>query len=469
MSEKVTRWEKLLSSARYDTKENATESENSRSTYLIDVDRIIYSSHFRILQDKTQVHPLAKSDYVRTRLTHSLEVAGVGRSLGFSIGQYIVDKYKLKNITEHDFGYILQAACLAHDIGNPPFGHLGEESIIAFFRSKKDDLLQKITQEEYKNLITFDGNSQGFRIITNLAGWDKQGGLRLTYATLGAFCKYPRSYVSSETLEQYKKENNLDYIVGSTKSGVLSSEKEIFEGIAEKLGLIRLIEGETFFYRHPLAFLVESADDICYCIADIEDAFFVNIISLKEVESLLAPIARNPNKVDAQGEQKYKGDARKRTTELRAETFYKQMDKRKKVEWLRGKAIGNLIEEVEKVFIKHEEEILRGEFNNELLKLTIFSEEIAECKYFARTHIYSSHDKISGEITGIEAISGVLEELYTVISNFNHPKAVRINTLLDNRLDPKKSHYENLILIIDIISEFTDRNILNFLKMLRGI
>lgn len=460
MLKKAMSWQNLLSSARYDTPESTTESENSRSTYLIDVDRIIYSSHFRILQDKTQVHPLAKSDYVRTRLTHSLEVAGVGRSLGFSIGQYIVDKYKLKHITEHDFGYILQAACLAHDIGNPPFGHLGEESIISFFQSKKDDLLKKITQEEYNNLITFDGNSQGFRIITNLAGWDKQGGLRLTYATLGAFCKYPRSYVFSATLEQYKKDNNLDYIIGSAKSGILSSEKKIFEEVAGKLGLIRLIEGETFFYRHPLAFLLESADDICYCIADIEDAFFVNIISLKEVEALLAPIARNPNK--------YKGNARQRASELRAQPFYKQMDNRKKVEWLRGKAIGNLIEETQRVFIENEEKILKGEFNSELLKLTIFAEEIAECKSFARSNIYSSHDKISGEITGIEAITGVLEELYNVVDNFNHPKSVRINKLLDNKLDPKKSHYENLILMIDIISEFTDRNILDFLKVLRG-
>lgn len=460
MISNAKKWEKLLSPLRYDTQEFSADNEKLRSTYLVDVDRIIYSSHFRILQDKTQVHPLAKSDYVRTRLTHSLEVGGVGRSLGFSIGKFLVDKYNLKNITEHDFGYILQAASLAHDIGNPPFGHVGEEAIISFFKAKKEELLQKITEEEYNNLITFDGNSQGFRIITHLAGWDKDGGLRLTYATLGAFCKYPRAYVEADIIEKYKTENNLDFLPGSHKSGISAYEKEIFEKVATELGLIRLIEGETFFYRHPLAFLLESADDICYCIADIEDAYFVNTISLKEVESLLAPIARSPNK--------YEGDAKKRASELRSAPFYKKMDNRKKVEWLRGKAIGNLIEEVQRVFIENEELILSGNFSNEILKLTIFSNEIYECKDFAKNNIYGSYDKVRGEITGIEAITGVLQELCDVIDDFDHPKSERINKLLYNRLNSKKSYYDNLVSILDIISEFTDRNILDFLKVLRG-
>jgi dGTPase len=453
-------WDKLLNSKRVGEEGNAYEGEKLRSPYLVDVDRIIYSSHFRSLQDKTQVYPLAKSDYVRTRLTHSLEVAGVGRSLGFAVGEYIINKYDLKNISVHDFGYILQAAGYAHDIGNPPFGHLGEEAIKEFFKSHKDRFLANISEAEYNNLITFDGNSQGFRIITNLAGWDSQGGLRLTYATLASFCKYPRSFVDAGVLAQYKKDKGIEYIVGGSKSGILQSEKAIFENMAMELGLIRLIEGESIFFRHPLAFLLESADDICYCVADVEDAFFVNLISLKEAESLLAPIARSP--------KKYEGDSRKRTSELRSQSFYKSMDDRKKVEWLRGKAISNLIEAVREVFIANEEAILRGEFNNELLKLTIFAEEIKEVKTFATAHIYSSHDKTNGEIMGIEVISGVMEELCNVIDKFSHPKSVRINRLLSRKIDPKKSYYENLVSIVDIISEFTDRNILSFLKVLKG-
>ncbi|MDR0485000.1 MAG: dNTP triphosphohydrolase [Alphaproteobacteria bacterium] len=460
MSKQKMSWDKLLSPQRVDTPISSVEGEKLRSPYLVDVDRMIYSSHFRTLQDKTQVYPLAKSDYVRTRLTHSLEVGGVGRSLGFAVGEYIINKYKLKNITVHDIGYILQAVGLAHDIGNPPFGHLGEESIKEFFKERKEKLLQKITEEQYNNLISFDGNSQGFRIITNLAGWDAQGGFRLTYATLAAFCKYPRSFVDADVLNKYKEENNLEYVVGGSKSGIFLSEKEIFDGVASEVGLIRLIEGQSIFFRHPLAFLLESADDICYCVADIEDAFFINLISLKEAESLLAPIARSPNK--------YEGDARKRTSELRTQPFYKKMDDRKKIEWLRGKAISNLIEATKDIFIENEELILKGEFNNELLKLTIFAEEIKECKSFAQTHIYSSHDKTSGEITGIEAITGVMIELCNMIDNFSHPKSVRINRLLNRKLDPKKSYYENLVSVVDIISEFTDRNILAFLKVLKG-
>ncbi len=456
-------WGKLLSSIRYSSSsETEIKSvENARSPYLVDVDRIIYSSHFRKLQDKTQVHPLSKSDYVRTRLTHSLEVAGVGRSLGFGVGQYVVEKYKLRGITEHDFGYILQATGLSHDIGNPPFGHLGEEAITAFFKSKEKELLERISPSEYNNLINFDGNSQGFRIITNLAGWDFEGGLRLTYSTLGAFCKYPRSFILNSKIDDYKKQKNLQYLTGAAKSGILDSEKKIFENVAEDLGLIRLIDKESIFYRHPLAFLLESSDDICYCISDIEDAFFVKIATLKDVEKLLAPIARNP--------LKYLGNAKARTTELRTTSFYRKMDDNKKIEWLRGKAISNLIADVQRVFLENEEKIMGGNFNEELLKLTIFSEEIAECKHFATNRIFTSHDKINGEIMGIEAITGVLEELYKVINNPKHPKSSRINSLLQRKIDHTNTFYNNLVLIIDTVSDFTDRNILDFYRVLRGI
>ena len=397
-------WEQLLSSKRLG--ENTTETTNTkRSSYLIDVDRIIYSSHFRKLQDKTQVHPLAKSDYVRTRLTHSLEVAGVGRSLGYNIGQKIVEKYNLQNINEHDFGYIVQAACLAHDIGNPPFGHVGEDAIIAFIKEHKQELMLSMQGREFDNLLGFDGNSQGFRIITNLAGWKNEGGLKLTYATLGTFCKYPR----------LNTKISIDNMVGTNKVGIMDTEADIFKNVADELGLISLIEGESIYYRHPLAFITEAADDICYCIADIEDAFFVTLSSLKDVESLLAPIARSP--------RKYLGDAKERTSDLKKESFYKKLDPRKKVEWLRGKAISNLIAEVELVFLNNEEGILNGTFNNELLKETIFNESIEECKKYARSHIFNSIDKIHGEIKGIGAIYGILEEFYNIIKYPDHPKS----------------------------------------------
>ncbi len=474
-------WERLLSAKRLG--ETDYQKTQDRSPYLIDVDRLIYSTHFRKLQDKTQVHPLSKSDYVRTRLTHSLEVSSISRSLGYAVGRYIIDKYNLQNISEHDFGYIVQAAALAHDIGNPPFGHLGEDAISAFFQSNKEILKKyNLSQEEYDNLTCFDGNSQGFRIITNLAGWKNDGGLKLTYATLGTFLKYPCGFASKETLtklysthknnfviDKYTENFDYKYIIGTKKTGIMKNELTNFLAITKDLGLLQLHKKLPIFYRHPLAFLTESADDIGYCIADIEDAFFVGLLSLAEVELALAPIARHP--------KKYTGDAKERTKNLRLADFYKKMDNRKKVEWLRGKAISNLIAEVSQAFIANEEMILKGAFNCELIGMTPFVDNIKDCKLIAREKIFHSHDKITAEIKGIEAIDGTLEELFKMIINPTHPKSKRILNLLEKKMiidtehlitNSATSFYQKLCLIIDILSDFTDRNLLEFYAILKG-
>jgi dGTPase len=473
-------WEKLLSAKRLGEPE--TTKTTVRSQYLIDVDRLIYSTHFRKLQDKTQVHPLSKSDYVRTRLTHSLEVASISRSLGYAVGQHIVEKYQLKGITEHDFGYIAQAAALAHDIGNPPFGHLAEEAINAFFESKQSLLLQQgITHEQFENLVCFDGNSQGFRIITNLAGWKNDGGLKLTFATLGTFLKYPTGFAPSKivsntyikhmsefVINTYGEKSDNPCIIGTKKTGIMQTELDIFNVVAQDLGLIQLTDSYPLYYRHPLAFLTEGADDIGYCIADLEDAFFVGILDLSEVENILAPIARHPDK--------YSGDSKERTKTLKTTDFYKKMDSRKKVEWLRGKAISNLISAVVDVFIEHEELILKGKLNAELLSLTPFAEDIHNCKETARTYIFNSHDKITAEIAGITAIVGTLDELLNMILNPAHPKSKRIMNLLENKLiiddketliNPSYPFYDKICRIVDIVSDFTDRNLLDFYRMLK--
>lgn len=473
-------WERLLSSKRLGESENTKNRD--RSPYLIDVDRLIYSTHFRKLQDKTQVHPLSKSDHVRTRLTHSLEVASISRSLGYAVGQYIVKKYQLENITEHDFGYIVQAAALAHDIGNPPFGHLAEEAINAFFKSKHNLLLEHgITNEQFENLVCFDGNSQGFRIITNLAGWKHDGGLKLTFATLGAFLKYPSGFAPSKIISNtylkhmenfiinsYGEKSENPCIIGTKKTGIMQTELEIFNIVAKDLGLLQLTDSYPLYYRHPLAFLTECADDIGYCIADLEDAFFVGILNLADIENILSPIARHPDK--------YTGDAKERTKNLKTSDFYKKMDSRKKVEWLRGKAISNLVASSIEVFINNEELILQGKFNAELLSLTPFAPDIEECRKTARTYIFNSHDKITAEITGISAIEGTLNELLNMILNPTHPKSRRIMNLLENKLiiddksnliDDNYPFFDKICLIVDIISDFTDRNLLDFHRMLK--
>lgn len=438
---------------------NVKPNDTVRAPYLIDVDRLIYSKFFRKLQDKTQVYPLSGSDYVRTRLTHSLEVSGVGRSLGFGIGEYLVKKYDLLDITSHDFGYILQAACLAHDIGNPPFGHLGEDAIVNFFKERKDELLNHISKEEYYNLLNFDGNAQGFRIITNLAGWNGDGGLRLTYATLGAFCKYPHKIVLHDD-----DIVNIDYL-GAKKYGVFKTEHHIFDNMIASLALEAITyQGHTLtnaYFRHPLAFLVEAADDICYCVADIEDAFLVNIITLQDVEELLAPIARSA--------EKYAENTKERIKNLRKEAFYKDMSSVRKVEWMRGKAISNLVGAVQQVFISNEEQILNGDLNADLLSLTPYHQDILRCRQFALKKIFVSHIKLNAEIKGLNAISVVLNEFYNIIIKPAHPKSLRINNLFNNIIDVHKySFYENLVRTIDLVADFTDHKLLEIAEIIKS-
>lgn len=459
----IMKWIHLLSNNRYEKKSSkqtiTTTKQDFRSPYLVDVDRIVYSSYFRKLQDKTQVYPLAKSDYVRTRLTHSLEVSGVGRSLGYHIGKEIIKKYSLENISEHDFGFLLQAACLAHDIGNPPFGHLSEAVIQNFFLEKKEFLLNQMSEEEFYSIANFDGNAQGFRIITKLAGWGEEGGLKLTSATLGTFLKYPRGDVNTKNTS----------VISNKKIGIFYSELDALNKLSEDLQLIKIKGYNHSYYRHPLAFLVEAADDICYCIADIEDSFFVKITTLKEVEELLAPIARSPNK--------YIGDTLTRVNNLRKEHFYSKMTDQQKIEFLRGKAIGNLIDESAKIFLNNEEDILKGNFNSEILSLTVFSNEIFECKKFANKRIFKSHDKIISEITGMCAIENILQELFSIMFNNRTPKLQRIANLFGININTKdeilvfkeKSAFTKLQTITDIISDYTDRNLIDLYKCIKGL
>lgn len=480
-------WFNLLCSKRLGI-DNTQNGDDNRSPFLVDVDRLIYSAHFRKLQDKTQVHPLSKSDFVRTRLTHSLEVSSVARSLGYNVGQYVLNKnpeLSKNNITEHDFGYIVQAAALAHDIGNPPFGHLGEYAISDYytnlFANPPASLdVRQLTLQEKQNLCNFDGNSQGFRVITNLAGWRNQGGLRLTYATLGAFLKYPRGYASAQNIAQsynnlsnsIKQQSTQTCLIGHKKTGVLLNEETHLQTIASSLGLANISSTYLLYKRHPLAFLTEAADDICYCIADLEDAFFVGLITLAEVEELLIPIVRRYSK--------YNGSKEERINALRKESFYNALDSRKKVEFLRGKAVSNLINAVSQEFIAHGDLLLQGTLNNDLLALTEFKEDIAKCKKIAREKIFTSHHKINAEISGIAVINQVMQDLTHLILHPNSTLSrlllnyLNKNFILENAKEllgenSKLSLYNKFLLINDIVSDFTDRNIFNFNKILKGL
>ncbi len=246
-------WPKLLNPNRMGRK-NETYKD-VRSPFEVDYDRIIFSSAFRRLQDKTQVFPLSESDYVRTRLTHSLEVSCVGRSIGSIVGAAICKKYKLA-IPPSDFGSIIATACLAHDLGNPPFGHSGEDAIRHWFIHSEvaNNIKQKIPAALHSDFVEYEGNAEGFRLVTKILHPESRGGLQLTYATLGAFSKYPIQSGVREELRQNR--------AGAKKYGFFHSEKDSFEEVAKNLGLIRRDKKHLWWCRHPLAFLMEAADDM---------------------------------------------------------------------------------------------------------------------------------------------------------------------------------------------------------------
>ena len=267
-------WEQLLSLKRFgDTKKRLrNQQDETRIGFEVDFDRVIFSDSFRSLQDKTQVIPLSKTDFVHTRLTHSLEVSVVGRSLGRIVGKQLLEKYpELQQLgyQANDFGAIVASACLAHDIGNPPFGHSGEKAIGEYFKTGKGQHYKnELSDKQWQDLIDFEGNANGFKILTETRE-GINGGLRLSYATLAAFMKYPK--------ESLPKKPTADII--DKKFGFFQSEKELYIDVATDLGLKKVRTGnDVTFSRHPLAFLVEAADDICYTIIDFEDGINLGLI-----------------------------------------------------------------------------------------------------------------------------------------------------------------------------------------------
>jgi len=345
-------WEQLLSLKRYgDTNKRLRKEQNeTRLGFEVDYDRIIFSSAFRSLQDKTQVIPLSKTDFVHTRLTHSLEVSVVGRSLGRLAGQKILEKHpQLKEIHGYqmnDFGAIVAAACLAHDIGNPPFGHSGEKAIGEYFSlGNGKRFKEQLTDKEFQDLIKFEGNANGFKILTeNRPGIE--GGLRLSYATLGAFIKYPK-----ESLPHKPTKN-----IGDKKFGVFQTEKEIFEEIAEELGLKNVRNGEfTAFSRHPLAFLVEAADDICYTIIDFEDGINLGLIDEEYALEYLIKLVKNS---------------------INTSKYNSLTSTADRLSYLRALAINTLITEAVAIFLENEEAILKGEFHESLFDKSSYEAQI---------------------------------------------------------------------------------------------
>jgi dGTPase len=375
-------WEQLLSLKRFgDTEKRIrAEQDETRLGFEVDYDRIVFSSSFRSLQDKTQVIPLSETDFVHTRLTHSLEVSVVGRTLGRRVGQELLKRHpKLSELgyTFNDFGAIVASACLMHDIGNPPFGHSGEKAIGEYFKTGKGlrykDELRPI---EYQDLIDFEGNANGFKIVTETkAGID--GGLRLSYATLGAFMKYPK--------ESLPKKPTSD--ISDKKYGFFQSDKEVFLDVIKELGLINRSDDYISYQRHPLAFLVEAADDICYTIIDFEDGINLGLI---EEDYALEYMSKLIHKINR-------------------EKYYGLEHTKDRTAYLRAIAINALIDEAVAIFLDNEDAILDGTFNRSLLDKCKYEAQINDIIKISVEKIYQSKEVIEKEVAGYRIIADLLD------------------------------------------------------------
>lgn len=436
------RWLELLSTVRIGSKKPTTEP--TRSPFHKDYDRIIFSQSFRQLNRKTQVHPLTQHDGIHTRLTHSLEVSCIGRSLGMLAAEKI--KHHLPMwISAADIGAIIQAACLAHDIGNPPFGHSGEYAIREWFDdASHTNFLQDLSPEQEADVRQFEGNAQGLRLLTQIDYHPHDGGMRLTYATLGAYLKYP--WLSKTIASQGNIPANQ-----RAKFGCYQAEKDILQQIASQLGLIQL--ADHHFCRHPLTYLLEAADDICYALIDLEDGITLNMLSYAEVEPIFLAL------IDDYG--------------IPAELNMPNMTWQQKIAALRGRVMKRLVDEVSTAFAKQHDQILSGKLQGSLLDYcpADISLGINQAKALAREKIFEHPQKAGLEIIGHQSLQTILDAfipLTTPGKSLNFKQQRLMSILHRSGLFFQQNHYENIMQVLDIISKFSDHQAYQLAQELRG-
>ena len=435
-------WHNLLSSQRSGSKPG--NHEPSRSAFEQDYDRIIFSHPFRRLQDKTQVHPLPEHDFVHTRLTHSLEVSSVGRSLGKKVGEVILQRYsQLANqFTSYDFGAVVAAGSLAHDLGNPPFGHSGEEAISDFFRynSFGKSFETQVSAEQWQDLANFEGNAQGFRLLTK-----NQFGLKLTFSTLGAFTKYPCSAFFPSRNKSKRSQK---------KYGFFQTELLKFEEVANATALSKT--SDYGWQRHPLAFLVEAADDICYSIIDLEDGCRLGLVSFNETVELLSGIL---------------GDKLNLTKLKNISGLNEQLG------ILRAMAINTLADDCTKIFLDNEQDIGSGKFDTALTDAGFFKAQLKTIGDVSVKKIYQSRAVTEIEAAGFEALPTLLEEFIRAalhITQNNQPRkyatiARLMPVELMQAIQQTSNVYDMLRLVIDLVSGLTDRHALSLFKRIKGV
>ena len=435
-------WQQLISNKRFGLEEIHKMRKDDRSEFQRDFDRLIFSAAFRRLQNKTQVFPLPGSIFVHNRLTHSLEVSCVGRSLGDSISNRLLSKHpELVATHVSEIGAIVSAACLAHDLGNPPFGHSGEKAISTYFSEGKGLALKgQLSPMEWEDLTHFEGNANAFRLLTHQFLGRRKGGFVMTYSTLASIVKYPYPSILAG-----KK----------SKFGYFVSEMDDYLKIAEELGIKRLsTEGEVPLYaRHPLVFLVEAADDICYQMMDIEDAYKLKLLTPRETKELY---------------QLFLSEKQKARVD---EVFRLVSDENEQIAYLRATVIGILVKECTKVFMENENSILKGTFEGALIKHinAPLNEAYKRCTQVAVEKIYRSRDVLDIELAGFHVISTLLELMIDAVQSPDKAYSELLINRVSSQYDIKApTLYGKIQAVLDYISGMTDVYALDLYRKIKG-
>lgn len=425
----------------------------SRTDYQRDFDRIIFSAAFRRLQNKTQVFPLPGSVFVHNRLTHSLEVSSVGRSLGSAIGEFISSEFSAEldasaqNFYQHNLQNVIAAACLCHDVGNPAFGHSGEDAIASYFDKNEDHLKSKFNEKEWADLVNFEGNANAIRVLTHQQNGKDEGGTQLTYATLASIAKYPCESVARQKGVLHRK-----------KFGFFQNEKSTFMDIASSAGMIAESSEPVVYKRHPFVFLVEAADDICYNIIDMEDAHRLGIVSTSDCENLFFELIRSENQNTARVEDK-----------LAVLT-----NANERISYLRAKVINSLINKSIQLYQANFSEIIAGTLDRSLLDIyKMDNKSLQEIESFSIEKIYNHKAVVEIENAGYNVMYELLDHFVPAVVK---PKDQRksydrmaLKLLPQQFVYESGSDYQKVLGVIDFVSGMTDNFATDLYRKIKGI
>lgn len=433
-------WQQLLSARRFGMEEYHDDKHHDRTDFQRDYDRLIFSAPFRRLQNKTQVFPLPGSIFVHNRLTHSIEVSCVGRSLGMIVGKELRKRYPDSPADFEEINAIIAAGCLAHDLGNPPFGHSGETAISSYFSEGKGKYLEEKIKEEggrWEDFTYFEGNANSIRLLIHQFNGRRRGGFVLTYSMLASIVKYPYSSVTSDG-----------------KFGFFKAEEKDFKRIADTLGMHCIEESPLKYARHPLVYLVEAADDICYKIMDLEDAHKLGLLTTEQTKELFL---------------NFFPEERQRKMQ---KTLQVVSDINEQIAYLRSSVIGLLVDECSKVFLENEQEILDGKFGKSLIKYIsdIPNEAYRVATDISYKKIYKTKDVVDIELAGHRIIGFLIDTFITAIKDRDAKYSKLILSRIPEQYETDApTLYERILAVLDFVSGMTDVYALDLYRKITGM